>query len=209
MAMRRRTFIAAAGSFAASIALRAAGQGAKPVPRVSFLSHSSPREWGSRLAEFRAELRALGDVEGRDVIVETWWAEDRLERIPALIAEMMSSKPTVIVTHGSPNVAALQKATSTVPIVFASAGDPVGQGFVKNYRRPGANITGVAFAEFSPKVYELVKVVIPGVSRTGVLINPDNPTSWQWANIAPSAAKALGFQPLVFKARAREDLERA
>ena len=92
---------------AASLAFPATGQGLRPLPHVSFLSHSSPEEWGSRLAEFRAELRALGYVEGRDVIVETWWAEDRLERVPALIAEMMSSKPTVIVTHGSPNVAAM------------------------------------------------------------------------------------------------------
>src|SRR5438034_4269519 len=144
--MRRRTFVVVSGAMAASVALRTVAQTPKPVRRVSFLSHSSPKEWGSRLAEFRAELRALGYVEGRDVIVDAWWAEDRLERLPALIAEMMSSKPTVIVTHGSPNVAALQKATSTVPIVFASAGDPVGQGFVRNYRRPGANITGVAFA---------------------------------------------------------------
>src|SRR5438552_2072029 len=118
--MRRRTFVAVAGAVAAAVALRAAAQGAKPVPRVSFLSHSSPKAWGHLLQEFRTALRALGYVEGRDLLLDVWWAEDRLDRIPALIAEVLLTKPAVIVTHGSPNVAALQKATGSVPIVFAA-----------------------------------------------------------------------------------------
>jgi putative ABC transport system substrate-binding protein len=177
---------------------------------VSFLSHSSPKAWGHLLQEFRAGLRSLGYVEGRDLILDLWWAEDRLDRIPALIAELMTTKPAVIVTHGSPNVAALQKATRTVPIVFAAAGDPVGQGFVKSYRRPGANITGVAFnADITPKVFELVKMVMPGVSRIGGLINPDNPASKLDAAILPSIAEALGFQILILKATTAEGLEPA
>jgi putative ABC transport system substrate-binding protein len=202
--MRRRVFIGTVGGLAASLAFPATGQGVRPLPHVSFLSHSSPEEWGSRLAEFRAELRALGYAEGRDVIVEVWWAENRLERLPALIAEILNSKPAVIVTHGSPNVAALQKATSTVPIVFAAAADPVGQGFIKSYRRPGGNITGIMFANTDIKVLELVKIVMPGVSRIGVMLNPDLPASNSWIDILPSSGKALGLQSRVVKATSRE-----
>jgi putative ABC transport system substrate-binding protein len=208
--MKRRAFVAAAGGLAASVALRAGAQGAKPLPRVSFVSHSSPKAFGHLLQEFRAELRTLGYVEGRDLILDLWWAEDRLDRLPALIGEALSARPAVIVTHGSPSVAALQKGTSTVPIVFASAGDPVGQGFVKTFRRPGANITGIAFNdEITPKVFELVKMVMPGVSRIGGLMNPDNPAAKLDVGRLPSIAKALGFQHLLLNATAREGLEPA
>ena len=208
--MRRRAFVAAAGGLAASVALRATGQGAKPVPRVSFVSHSSPKAFGHLLQEFREGLRALSYIDGRDLVLDLWWAENRLDRIPALIAEALSTRPAVIVTHGSHSVAALQKATRTVPIVFASAGDPVGQGFVESFRRPGANITGIAFNdEITLKVFELVKIVMPGVSRIGGLINPDNPASKLDVGRLPSIAKALDFQPLLLKATSEKALEPA
>src|SRR5438128_5423182 len=209
--MRRRTFVAIAGAAAATVALRAAAQSTKPaIPRISFLSHSSPKTWAHLLGEFRAELRALGYVEGRDLILDLWWADDRLERIPALVAEALITKPAVIVTHSSLNVAALQKATRTVPIVFAAAGDPAGQGFIQSYRRPGANFTGIAYnSEIYPKVYELVKMVLPGVSRIATLINPDNPAWRQATDHLPSTVKALGFRSLVLKATNSEGLEPA
>lgn len=188
----------------------ALGQGTKPLPRVSFISHSSPEAWGHFLDEFKAGLRSLGYVEGRNLILEVRWAENRIDRIPGLITEALASKPTVIVTHGSPNVAALQKATSTVPIVFAAAGDPVGQGFIKSYRRPGANITGVAFnSEIFVKVYELLKIVLPGVSRVGTLVNPENPAWRQNTDHLPATAKVLKFEASVIQASTREDLELA
>jgi putative ABC transport system substrate-binding protein len=202
--------LAAGGALAVTLAGRAFGQGRKPTPRVSFLSHSSPKAWGHLLQEFRAGLRSLGYVEGRDLVLDLWWAEDRLDRLPALIAELMTTKPAVIVTHGSPNVALLQKATSTVPIVFAAAGDPLGQGFIRSYRRPGANITGVAYnADITAKTYELVKAVMPDVSRIGTLINPANPASKLSLDVLPSIIKALGFQSLVLQATTREGLEPA
>ena len=207
--MRRRTFIAVAGAAATCVTLRAVGQAGKPVPRVAFLSHSTPREWGQRFDQFRAGLRALGYVEGRGIIVEAWWAEDRLERLPALIAEILSSKPAVIVTHGSPSVAALQRATRTVPIVFAAAGNPVGQGFIKSYRQPGGNITGVVFTNTDNKALELVKVVMPRASRVGVLINPELAISADWTNALPASGKALGIEFIVLKASALEEVERA
>jgi putative ABC transport system substrate-binding protein len=203
--MKRRTFMAASGGLAAVIALRAAAQSAKPLPRVSFVSHASPQTWGHLLEEFRAGLRALGYVEGRDLVLDLWWAENHLDRIPALVAEALSTKPAVIVTHSSLNVAALQKATSTIPIVFAAAGDPVGQGFVKSYRQPGGNITGVAFNDdVNWKVYELVKVVMPGTSRVATLINPGNPASRLYHTRVPPTVKKLGLQHAMLEATTLE-----
>lgn len=206
----RRLFLAAGGGLAASVAFAALGQAAKRVRRVSFLSHSSPKSWGHFLEEFRAELRSRGYVEGRDLILDLWWAEDRLDRIPTLVAQVLSTEPAVIVTHGSLSVAALKKATSSVPIVFAAAGDPVALGFVKSYSRPGANITGVAFnTEITAKGYELAKMVMPGLSRIGTLMNPDSPASKLWLDELPSIIKTLGFQSLLLKATSRDGLEPA
>lgn len=205
--MRRRTFVTAAGTAAAAVVLRVAAQPAKPVPRVSFISHSSPKAYGHMLQAFRDELRALGYVVGRNIQLDLWWAENRLDRLPSLIAEALSTKPAVIVTHGSPGVAALQKATSTVPIVFAAVGDPVGQGFVRSYRNPGANITGVAFNDdVNWKVYELIKIVMPGTSRVATLINPDNPASRLYLRRVPPTVKKLGLENVMLEATRAEDL---
>jgi putative tryptophan/tyrosine transport system substrate-binding protein len=206
--MRRRSFIAAGGAFAASLTLPAQAQGAKP--RVSFLSHSSPKAWGRFLQEFRSGLRALGHVEGSTLVLDLYWAENRLERIPALVEQALATKPSVIVTHGSPNVAALQKATSVVPIVFAAAGDPVAQGFVKSLRRPGGNITGIVFnTDIIAKIFELTKVVMPGTSRIAVLLNRDNPAWKLFADVLPSSAKALGLEYVMLNATTTEAIEPA
>ncbi len=193
--MERRTFFVAVAGLAASFALRA--QARQPV-HVSFVSHSSPKAFGHLLSEFRTELHALGYVEGRDLTLNVLWAEDRLGRLPGLFAKALASKPAVIVTHGSANVAEALNATRTVPIVFASAGDPVAQGFIKTFRRPGGNITGVSFSnEIGPKVFELAKLVMPTVSRVGALQNPENPAFKLDSYRLPRIDKALGIQTLL------------
>lgn len=209
MSVKRRTFIAAGAALGASSALLWA-QGAKALARVSFLSNSSLKSYGHLLEEFRAGLRALGYVEGRDVSLDLWWADDRLDRIPALIGEMLASKPAVIVTHGSPNVAALQGTGTAIPIVFASAGDPVGQGFVASFRRPGSNITGIAFNdEINQKLYELVKIVIPAATRVATLMNPGNPAAKHHLSIVPATTKALGLQSMIIDTPSAQALEPA
>lgn len=208
--MERRTFFIAAGSLAAAFALRVAAQATKLPVRVSFVSHSSPNAYGHLLSAFRAELRALGYAEGRDLTLELLWAEDQLDRLPALFAEALASKPTIIVTHGSANVAQALKATRTVPIVFASAGDPLAQGFIASFRRPGGNITGVSFSnDIGPKVFELAKLVMPGLSRIGAIQNPENPASKLESYRLPRIDKALGIQTLLLKVTSREALEPA
>jgi putative ABC transport system substrate-binding protein len=192
-----------------SLPLRALSQTDKRRPIV-FLSTSSERSYGHLLQEFRAALRSFGHLEGRDVIVEARWADEKLERLPALIADALALKPAVIVTHGSAAVAALQKATSSTPVVFASAGDPVGQGFVASFRKPGANITGIAFnEEIHNKLYELVKLVLPATSRIATLANPNNPATPHYLEIAQSATKALGIELLVLNATNAAGLEPA
>jgi putative tryptophan/tyrosine transport system substrate-binding protein len=208
--MNRRAFVVAVGGLASAVALAARAQQPKAQVRISFISHSSQNTHGHLLQEFRTGLRVLGYTEGRDLMLDLWWAEDRLDRLPALIAEALSSRPSMIVTHGSASVAALQKATSTIPIVFAAAGDPVGQGFVKSFRRPGANITGIAFNdEITPKIFELVKLVMPRATRIAGLLNPHNPASRLDLGKSPAIAKALGFELLLLKATSRETLEPA
>ena len=207
--MKRRTFVGAAGGLAALAALRVAAQGAQP-PRVSIVSHSSEKAYGHLLQEFRAGFRSLSYVEGRDLILDVLWAEDRIERLPSLFTAALNTKPAVIVTHGSANVAAAQKATRTVPVVFASVGDPVGQGFIKSYGRPGGNITGVAFNDdVTPKVFELAKLIMPEVSRIGSLMNPDNPASKVDGARLAEIDKKLGIQTLLLEATNRESLEPA
>jgi putative ABC transport system substrate-binding protein len=111
--------------------------------RIAILHGASVEAVGHFIDAFRAALKSLGYSEGRDIVIDIRWAENKLERLPALIQDLLSYKPSIIVTSGTPGVVACQQATSTVPIVFAAAGDPVGQGFIKSYRQPGGNITGV------------------------------------------------------------------
>jgi putative ABC transport system substrate-binding protein len=127
---------------------------------------------GARLLEsFRQGLRELGYAEGRNISIDYRWADGRPDRFPALAAELTQLKLDVIVTYNNAGVAALQKATRTIPIVFASVGDPVGSGYVASLARPGGNITGFAglTEEVSRKWVELLREAVPTVSRVAVL----------------------------------------
>jgi putative ABC transport system substrate-binding protein len=128
----------------------------------------------------------------------------------ALVAELLSLNPAVIVTNGSPGVVACQQATSTVPIVFATAGDVVGQGFVQSLRRPGGNITGVAFNEdINKKIYEVVRDILPTASRIAMLVNIKNPAQKHHLDDVPIMSKALRFQSILVHATKEEELESA
>lgn len=202
--MDRRTFVAVAA------ALPFAALGQETRQRVAFFSSTSQTAHGHLLEEFRTGLRSRGYVEGKNVLLDLWWAQDQLDRLPGLAAEMLTTKPAVIVSHGSAALAQLHKATTSVPIVFASVGDPVGQGLVKSFRRPGGNITGIAFNEaVHEKVYELAKTVMPGLSRVAALLNPDNPASHFHRRIIASAKKTLGVEIVAVEVRNAEGLEAA
>ncbi|MFZ2135543.1 MAG: ABC transporter substrate-binding protein [Xanthobacteraceae bacterium] len=122
-------------------------------------------------------LRELGYQEGRNIVIDFRWADGHYDRLPALFAEMVRLNVDVIVTHGTPGGLAAKRATTTIPIVFATAGDAVASGLVMSLARPGGNLTGSTYfiPELSAKQLELLKEVIPGLTDVAILLNPANP----------------------------------
>src|SRR4029453_9284254 len=140
------------------------------VPRIGFLVVSSRSSVSTRIEAFRQGLRELGYVEGRTVFIEYRYAEGKLDRLPALASELVQLKVDVIVTASPPGVQAARNATSTIPIVFAVIGDPVGSGFVASIARPGGNGTGLSplAPELDGKRLELLKEAVPTTVRVAV-----------------------------------------
>jgi putative ABC transport system substrate-binding protein len=143
----------------------------KKVPRVGYLTGATADGQTARIEAFRQGLRELGYVEGKNIVIEYRYAEEKRERLPALAAELVRLKVDVIVTGGGQNTRAAKNATKTIPIVMAQDSDPVGNGFVASLARPGGNITGLAnlSPEISGKQLELLKEIIPKLSRVAVL----------------------------------------
>ena len=156
--MRRREFITLLGGAAAAWPLAALAQQTGKVSRIGFLGPSSPALERHLVDAFRQKLRELGHVEGENLVIEYRWAEGQDEQLPSLAAELVRLKPDVIVTTGTPGTLAARQATSTIPIVFASAGNPVGAGLAASFARPGGNITGFTImAELEGKRLEILK----------------------------------------------------
>ncbi len=176
MILRRRLLFAlGAGALTAQLPALAQPQPAKPY-RVGFLGALSPAKYSSYTAALRAGLRELGYVEGRDLVIEYRWAEEKYERLPALAAELMRLNVDVIVTHATPPTRAAMQATSTIPIVMGTTSDPVANKLVASLARPGGNVTGSSFfvPELSAKRIELLKEILPQSLHIGVLTNLDN-----------------------------------
>jgi putative tryptophan/tyrosine transport system substrate-binding protein len=208
--MKRRTFVVASGALAGLHASRALPQGSKRPRRIGILSSSSSKSSGHLVAAFKASIKSLGYVEGSNLLIDVRWADGRLERLRALASELVTLKPAVLMTSGTPGVVACQTATSSIPIVFASLGDPVGQEFIKSYSRPGGNITGVAFnEEINKKQYEVVKEVLPAATRIATMVNMENPAQKHHLDDVPQMSKALGFESIIVHATKEEELERA
>jgi putative ABC transport system substrate-binding protein len=144
--VKRREFITLLGGAATAWPLAARAQQPGKVPRIGFLGMASPSTFASRLEAFRLGLRDFGYIEGTTVNIEYRWAEGRYERLPGLAAELVRSKVDLIVTHGTPGSLAAKQATTTIPIVMTSIGDPVAVGIVTKLVRPGGNITGQSFS---------------------------------------------------------------
>jgi putative tryptophan/tyrosine transport system substrate-binding protein len=170
--MDRRAFVV--GGVAAIVASLAAGaQLAGKVYRIGYLFESNlPDPPSAPLKAFEGALREMGYVEGRNLVVERRFAAFKYDRLPELAADLVRLKPDVIVTSGNPSIAALKRATTTVPVVMAWSVDPVGAGFITSLARPGGNITGTSLtpgAEFIAKQLETLKEAIPKLSRVGIL----------------------------------------
>jgi len=162
---------------------------------------------------FRQGLKELGYVEGRNIVVEARFAEGRVERFPALVAELIGLKVDVLLAGSPAGAVAAKKASTTVPIVFAGVGDPVASGVVASLARPGGNITGVAAgaggAAFGGKWLELLKEALPGVSRVAVLANRSNPTNTPNLKGVEAAARDLKVKLDILDAGNAAELDRA
>ena len=150
---------------------------AQRMHRIGFLGAASAAGFARQIAGLRAGFKELGYIEGKNIALEFRWAEGKLERLPALAAELVNLPVDVLVTQGVPATRAAKSATSKTPIVIAATGDAVNTGLVASLARPGGNVTGLTFfaLEIAQKRLELLKRAVPHVSRVAVLFNPDNP----------------------------------
>jgi ABC-type uncharacterized transport system substrate-binding protein len=177
--MHRRAFLGtlAGGLLAAPLAAEA--QQPAKTPRIGVLGAGSASDTALRFEAFRQGLRERGWVEGQNVVLEYRWGDGRYDRLADLAAELVRLKVDVIFAPGTAGTVAAQNATRTIPIITATVGDPVGRGTIASLARPGGNVTGLSFSvgfEIIGKELELLKEVVPNLSRVAVLGNPGNPS---------------------------------
>src|SRR5215468_9271519 len=209
--IRRREFITVLGGAAAAWPLVARAQQPGKLPTIGFLGATTPLVESQRLAAFVQRLRELGWMEGRNVAIEVRWAEGRSGRFAEIAAELVRLKVDVILTHNTPPVLAAKQATSVIPIVFASAGDPVGSGVVASLARPVGNVTGLSSA--SPDVVgkrlELLREVVPSLRRLAIIGNAGNPLTVLQMGEVQAAARTLGLEVITLEIRRAENIASA
>jgi putative tryptophan/tyrosine transport system substrate-binding protein len=173
----------------------AQAQQSTKIPRIGYLNAVSPSSVSDRIEAFRQGLRELGYVEGKNIVIVSRYADGNLERLPALAAELASLKVDVIVSSGPVPTRFTKKATATIPIVMAQDSDPVGNGFVATLARPGGNITGLSTLapELSGKRLELLKEIVPRLSRVAVFGTSTQPGNAQALKEVELAARAFGI----------------
>lgn len=192
---------------AALALLTVPGAAAAQVKRVGVLGNEP---WGP-IEGLRDGLRQLGYVEGKTVLIDYRWSLGRPDMLATLAAELVNSRPDVIVTIGTPAVLAAKKATTTIPIVMGLIGDPVGAGIVTSIARPGGNITGVSVlaAELEPKRLEMLKELVPNLSRVSILTNATNPYGALAIKHAERGAQELRLKLHVVPVSSAADLDKA
>jgi putative tryptophan/tyrosine transport system substrate-binding protein len=192
--VRRRDFIKVIAGSAAVWPLAARAQ--QPgMPVIGLLDLRSPDTVGDRLPAFRQGLKASGYVEGENVAIVYRWAENEIDRLPELAAELVGRKVNVIATVGNEVGVIAKKATQSTPIVFVVSQDPVRLGLVASLARPGGNVTGINFfsGELVGKQLGLLRELVPAASRIGVIVNPANPSSAERTVKDVAAVSAIGL----------------
>jgi putative tryptophan/tyrosine transport system substrate-binding protein len=205
---RRALVLLLGGAAAWPLAVRAQ-QPAMPV--IGFLSNASPETFADRLRGFRQGLKETGFAEGENVAIVYRWAENQIERLPELAAELVRRQVTVIAAPQAASALAVKALTTTIPTVFIAPEDPVKLGLVASLARPGGNLTGFNLfsGELSAKRLELLRAMVPGAARVAVLVNPTNPALETTVRDVEAAARAMGLQIQVFNASTSGEINAA
>jgi ABC-type uncharacterized transport system substrate-binding protein len=210
--MKRRKLLAAIGLCALAAALGSFAQQQRKVWRIGFLATRRPVSLDSdSYGAFPRGMRELGYVEGKNLIIEWRFADGQYERLPGLAAELVRLKVDVLVVVGTVAISAAQKATTTIPIVMGTSGDPVGTGFVKSLAHPGGNITGISntTADISAKHLEMLLSMVPKLSRVAVLMNPANASNSTILKSIQTAAQTVGVKVAPLEARTPQEIGNA
>ena len=207
--MNRRTFIGLLGGAAVAWPLRARAQ-QPSMPVVGFLRSTSSADSRNLVAVFRQGLREAGFVKGQDYAIEYRWADNQLDRLPSLVADLLR-RPVAVIVGNTPSALAAKAATKTVPIVFATGGNPVREGLVASLNRPGGNVTGVSFisVELGAKRLGLLRELRPGAARIAVFVDPKFPTIERFISEVRDAASAMGQQIEVLYIGSDREIESA
>lgn len=210
MTVTRRQFIALLSGTACWPIVARAQQPIR-IAKVGHLESGLPSSSPGLLAAFRQGLRALGYVEGRNLFIQSRYAEGREERLPQLANELVEYGVDVIFAIGPPQALAAAKATDKIPIVFVGGGDPVQMGLVQSFAHPGRNTTGLTFVtvELASKRVQLLKEAVPSTQRLAILWNPDNTINKLELKEAAKTAEALGLTPVPVEIRVLEDIDNA
>jgi putative tryptophan/tyrosine transport system substrate-binding protein len=206
--LKRRAFITLVGGAAAAWPLAARAQQEGKLPTIGLLGSGTAAAQSQWTTPFVQRLRELGWTEGRNLAIEYRWAEGRTERLAEIAGEFVRLKVDVILTHNTLPVLTAKQATSVIPIVFATAGDPVGSGIVASLSRPGGNVTGLSSQQpdTAGKRVELLRELIPGLRRLAVLADADNPFTAVDIGEVQRAALTVGLEVARFEIRGAEDV---
>jgi len=209
--MNRKIFSVALCALLLALSFSSEAQQAAKISRIGYLEAPPASANLDRIEAFRQGLRELGYVEGKNIVIEWRSAEGKVDRLPALASELVRLKVDIIVTNGPTSTRPAKEATVTIPIVMAQDNDPVGNGFVASLARPGGNITGLATLapELSGKQLELLKEIVPKLSRVAVFGNSTFPGSAQQLKEVQLAAKALGVKLQYLDVLDPKDIETA
>ena len=208
--MRRRDFIVFLSGAAAPWPLIAHAQQAA-MPVIGFLNSGAPESFEERIAAVLKGLNETGYIEGRNIEIDYQWAGAKYDRLPILAAHLLDRHVALIVTTGFPAALAAKSATSVIPIVFLTGGDPVELGLVASLSRPGGNITGVTeiLGVLGPKRLELLRELVPTATTIAILVNPNSPITSTHLALEQAAARSLGQQVIVASAGNKNDLDAA
>jgi putative ABC transport system substrate-binding protein len=208
---RRRDVLAVLGASAAMLPLRTFAQG--KVWRVGFLAlqRVAILESDYNYGPFRQAMRELGYIDGKNLVIEWRSADSKIERLPALAAELVKMEVDVIIAAGGQATTAAQSATAKIPIVMVSVGDPVGAGLIKSYSQPGGNITGVANlnVDLGPKRLEMLLNMVPRLTRVALLLNPSNSSNIKTLEGTLAEGRKRGVTILRMDARTPQEIEAA